>query len=42
MFVIIFYDFLGYSPHIREILDEISILQNLQMARLCDIVGKIL
>lgn len=30
----------GYAQHIRDELSEIKILQNLQMARLCDIAGK--
>ena len=29
----------GYAQHIRDGLGEINILQNLQMARLCDIAG---
>ena len=32
--------FVGYAQHIRDELSEINILQNLQMARLCDIAGK--
>lgn len=32
--------FIGYGQHIRDELSEINILQNLQMARLCDIAGK--
>ena len=32
--------FVGYAQHIRDELSEIKILQNLQMARLCDIAGK--
>ena len=32
--------FVGYAQHIRDELSEIKILQNLQMARLCDIEGK--
>ena len=33
--------FVGYAQHIRDELSEIKILQNLQMARLCHIEGKI-
>ena len=32
--------FVGYAQQIRDELSEIKILQNLQMARLCDIEGK--
>ena len=34
------FHFVGYAQHIRDELSEIKILQNLQMARLCDIAGK--
>lgn len=35
--VVIHIPSLGYAQHIRDELSEIKILQNLQMARLCDI-----
>ena len=34
------YFFTGYHESIREKLHDIALLQNLQMARLCEITGK--
>ncbi len=32
---------LGYPQHVRDNLGDLPMLQNLQMARLCDIAGMI-